>query len=216
LNTQGVAYLGRKITAENEADKGLDEDGVNNIRPLSDTSNHDDGDDGILFPVNLPHCDWGNIRYTVTVVTPGADLWVNVWLDFNRDGDWDDTLNCSAGPVPERAVKNQLLYGLTAGQHQLTTPGFRSWHPSQGPRNVWMRITLSERPWKGGTGAGQVGNGGSGPVARYANGETEDYYFIPEFDDQAGCGLCEDLNRDGKVDIDDLAYFVSQWLANCP
>ena len=216
VNTQVVAYLGRKITAENEADKGLDEDGTNNIRPLSDTANRDDGDDGIVFPLNLPHCGWGNIGFTITVVTPGTDLWVNVWLDFNRDGDWDDTLSCPSGSVPEWAVKNQLLFGLMAGQHQLATPAFRSWHPSQGPRNIWMRITLSERPWKGGTGTGQVGNGGSGPVGKYANGETEDYYFVPDVDDQAECGLCEDLNGDGKVDMDDLASFVFEWLANCP
>jgi len=47
VNTQVVAYLGKKITSETEADKGTDEDGVNNIRPLSDTANRDDGDDSV-------------------------------------------------------------------------------------------------------------------------------------------------------------------------
>jgi len=66
-----------------------------------------------------------------------------------------------------------------------------------------MRITLSERPWKGGTAAGQVGNGGS-----------EDYYFVPQTTDTE-CQLCQDVNGDGNINMDDLAAFVSLWLANC-
>ncbi len=214
VNNQVVAFLGKKITAETEADKGLDEDGGNNIRPLSDTANRDDGDDGVVFPVNLPNCGWTNIQYTVTVVTPGTDLWVNVWFDFNRDGDWDDTLTCPAGSAPEWAVKNQFLYGLPAGLHTLTTPAFLAWNPTQGAKDIWMRVTLSERPWKGGTGANQVGNGGSGPQSRYDIGETEDYFFVPQITGSE-CPLCQDVNGDGNINIDDLAAFVSLWLANC-
>ncbi|MFH1716320.1 MAG: GEVED domain-containing protein, partial [Planctomycetota bacterium] len=214
VNTQVVAYLGKKITSETEADKGTDEDGVNNIRPLSDTANRDDGDDSVIFPLSLPNCGWANIDYTVTIVTPGTDLWVNVWLDFNRDGDWDDTLTCPAGSAPEWAVQNQFLYGLPAGLHQLTTPAFLAWNPAQGAKDIWMRVTLSERPWKGGTAAGQIGNGGSGPQTKYQVGETEDYYFVPQTTD-ADCPLCQDVNGDGNTNIDDLAAFVSLWLANC-
>jgi len=214
VNTQVVAYLGKKITSETEADKGTDEDGVNNIRPLSDTANRDDGDDSVVFPLNLPNCGWANIDYTVTVVTPGTDLWVNVWLDFNRDGDWDDNVNCPTGVVPEWAVQNQYLFGLPAGVNQLTSRPFLSWHPKSGQENIWMRITLSERPWKGGTAAGQVGNGGSGPLTKYQVGETEDYYFVPQTTDTE-CQLCQDVNGDGNINMDDLAAFVSLWLANC-
>jgi hypothetical protein len=216
VNGQTVAYLGKTITRETEADTGLDDDGTNNIRPLIDSPNRDEGDDGVVFPLNLPDCGWATIDYTVTVTAPGTDLWVNVWLDFNRDGDWDDTLTCPAGSAPEWAVQNQLLFGLPAGLNQLTTPAFRSWHPKSGPEEIWMRITLSGQPWKGGSNPGQLGNGGSGPMAKYQIGETEDYYFTPETAGGTDCPLCQDINGDGTIDIDDLAAFTAQWLANCP
>jgi hypothetical protein len=101
-----MAYLGRRITSEGEADNGTDEDGINNIRPQGNRPDNDGGDDGVVLPLNLPNCGWGTIDYTVTVVNPGTDLWVNVWLDFNRDGDWDDTIDCAAGQAREWAVQS--------------------------------------------------------------------------------------------------------------
>ncbi|UCE48301.1 MAG: hypothetical protein JSW47_22215, partial [Phycisphaerales bacterium] len=209
-----MAYLGQRITGETEADTGPDEDGVNNIRPQGNWPDDDGGDDGVVLPLNLPNGGWATIGYTVTVVNPGTDLWVNVWLDFNRDGDWDDTLACPRGPVPEWAVQNQFLFGLPQGPNRITTPAFLSSHPKGGPAEIWMRITLSEQPWTGGSNPGELGNAGSGPRAKYAIGETEDYYFSPETDD-ADCPLCEDVNGDGVIDINDLAALVSKWLANC-
>jgi hypothetical protein len=216
LNSPVVAYLGKKITRETEADTGSDEDGVNNIRPPADSPNQDQGDDGVVFPLSLPHCGWATFNYDVTVVNPGTNLWVNVWLDFDRDGDWDDAPDCSGGPVPEWAVQNQYLFNLPAGQHQITTPAFLSWHPKKGMQEIWMRITLSEQPWTGGSNPGELGNGGSGPQAKYEIGETEDYYFAPDITDDTDCPLCQDVNGDGVIDIDDLAALVAEWLANCP
>ncbi|MHC4166991.1 MAG: GEVED domain-containing protein [Planctomycetota bacterium] len=216
LNSQVVAYLGRQITRETEADTGPDEDGINNIRPQSNWPDEDGGDDGVVLPLNLPNCGWATIDYNITVVAPGTDLWVNVWLDFNRDGDWDDTLTCPRGPAPEWAVQNQFLFDLPAGLNQITTPAFLSSHPKNTPEDIWMRITLSEKPWTGGSNPGELGNAGSGPRTKYEIGETEDYYFAPETADDGDCPLCEDVNGDGVIDISDLAAFVSKWLANCP
>jgi len=215
LNSQAVAYLGQNITRETEADTGFDQDGVNNIRPEANRPDEDGGDDGVVFPLNMPNCGWATIDYDVTVVNPGADLLVNVWLDFNRDGDWDDTLTCARGPATEWAVQNQFLFDLPAGLNRITTPAFLSSHPKDGPAEIWMRITLSEQPWKGGSNPGQLGNGGSGPHAKYEIGETEDYYFVPETPAKIGCQLCEDFNGDGVIDIDDLAAFTTEWLTTC-
>jgi len=213
LNAQVVAFLGSKITRETEADTGTDEDGVNNIRPSTNTSDRDQGDDGVIFPISMPNCRLTTIDYTVNVVDPDVDLWVNIWLDFNRDGDWDDTLECSSGPVPEWAVQNQLLINLIVGANQITSPGFMSWHPENGRENIWMRITLSGRPWKTGSNPGAKGNAGSGPQSKYTIGETEDYKFTP---DVGGITICEDYNGDGVIDLDDLADIVADWLENCP
>jgi len=215
LNSRAVAYLGRRITRETEADTGSDEDGINNIRPQVNWPDEDEGDDGVALPLILPNCGWATIDYDVTVVTPGTDLWVNVWLDFNRDGDWDDTLTCAHGSAPEWAVQNQFLFGLPAGLNRITTPAILSSHPKNTPDEIWMRITLSERPWTGGSNPGELGNAGSGPRTKYEIGETEDYYFAPYTTDGTDCPLCEDVNGDGVIDMDDLAAYVSLWLANC-
>jgi len=216
LNDQAVAFLGKAITAETEADTGPDEDGVNNLRSAVSSPNHDGGDDAVEMPLSLPNCGWAMIDYEVTVVEPGTNLWVNVWFDFNRDGDWDDVVDCPGGRAREWAVQNQLLFALPAGLNQITTPGFLSSHRTNAPERIWMRITLSEQPWTGGSNPGVPGNAGSGPLEKYQIGETEDYYFIPQTTDQGECPLCKDVNGDGRVDMEDLAAHVSLWLANCP
>jgi len=212
LNAQLAAHLGKKITRETEADIGPDEDGVNNINPSASSPNHDDGDDGIVFPLNLPPCRWTTFDYLVNVIEPGTDLWVNVWLDWNRDGDWDDTPDCASGPAPEWAVQNQFLFDLPAGLNRITTPAILPWHPEDGPETIWMRITLSERPWKGGSNPGAKGNGGSGPRTKYQVGETEDYYFVAD----TSRTVCEDFNGDGVIDSQDLVDLTAAWLENCP
>lgn len=217
LEPLAVAHLGETVTREDEADSGDDEDSVNNIDPAGDESDLDGGDDGVVFPIAMPHGGWAHIDYIVNVVTPGTDLWVNVWCDFNRDGDWDDSTDtdpdmvCDAGPVSEWAVQNQLLFDLPAGLNHLTAPAFLAWHPAKGPDEIWMRITLSEKPWRGGDNPEGLGNGGSGPAEGYDFGETEDYRFVPE----QACTLCQDLNGDGVVDVDDLIELMYQWLDCC-
>jgi len=212
LNTLAVAFLGKKITRETEADTGTDEDGVNNIRPSNNTPDRDQGDDGVVFPISLPSCCWSTFDYVVNVVDPDTDLWVNVWIDWNRDGDWDDTLDCPEGPAPEWAVQNQFLFNLPVGINEITTPAILPWHPENGREDVWMRITLSGQPWRGGSNPGTKGNAGSGPQAKYEIGETEDYHFTPD----VTCSICKDYNGDGVINMNDLAAYVADWIENCP
>ena len=186
LNPLAVAHLGKKITNENEADIGPDQDVFNNIKPQTNLPDNDHGDDGVIFPISMPQCRWTTLDYTVNVINPGTNLWINIWCDWNRDGDWDDdsstdqALVCSDGIVSEWTVQNQYLINLPAGLNQLTTPAFLSWHPDKGTEEIWMRITLSEKAWTGGSAPGVRGNGGSGPLDGHEFGETEDYYFIPD------------------------------------
>jgi hypothetical protein len=211
---KAVAYLGKDVSLEVEADIGPDEDPNNNIDPPNDDPNQDGDDDGVDVPLNLPHCRWTTFKYDVNVVDANVDLYVNVWFDWNRDGDWDDSNDCNdcndseAVAAPEWAVKNQLLISLNTGLNTITTPAFLSWHPQDGPEEIWMRITLSERPWRGQESSSMVGNGGSGPRNGYEYGETEDYYFEPD----TSCSADPDLNCDGKVNFVDLAIFANQWL----
>ncbi len=175
-----VAFLGDAVTLEEEADIGMDEDPTNNIDPPNDTPDLDLADDGVQVPLTLPHCDpQTTFDYTVTIVDTSLDLFVNVWFDWTRDGDWDDAPQCPGGTAaPEWAVQNQLLAGFFApGQYTITTPPFLPWHPTDPPEEIWMRITLSEQPWQSVGGA--PGFGGSGPDVGYNYGETEDYIFLP-------------------------------------
>jgi hypothetical protein len=212
MRPTAVAHLGELVTWESEADTGSDQDGVNNLRPLTDSANNDKQDDGVVFPINMPHCGWARLDYIVQVIQPGTDLWVNVWCDWNRDGDWDDTSTCAGGRAPEWAVQNQLLFNLPAGVHRITTPAILAWHPKNGPEEMWMRITLSEKPWKGGSNLTVRGNAGSGPQSKYDIGETEDYYFAPDMSRP----ICEDFNGDGVVNTQDLVDLTATWLETCP
>ena len=165
-------------------------------------------DDGVLnIPLNLPHCKLTTFKYQVNVINPVPDLYVNVWFDWNRDGDWDDASTCILTPAPEWAVQNQLLFNLPVGLWTITTPGFLPWHPTGTMQPIWMRITLSEQPWTG-SGAGMTGNGGSGPVAGYKYGETEDYYFVPT----TSYLNIVDLNADGIVNLKDIGIIVNYYL----
>jgi hypothetical protein len=212
LNDNMVAYLGKSITRETEADSGEDEDGRYNLRPITSSSNLDNGDDSIKLPLSLPSCCWTTIDYEITVVDPTVDLWVNIWCDWNRDGDWDDVVDCPEGPAQEWAVQNQFLFNLPTGLNTITSTAFLPWHIEGEPKNMYLRITLSEQPWKTGSNPGVLGNAGSGPQAKYEIGETEDYYFAPD----TTCSICKDYNGDGKINMDDLVVFTADWLENCP
>ncbi|MCL5279930.1 MAG: GEVED domain-containing protein, partial [Planctomycetes bacterium] len=179
LGPKDRAFLGYGVTLENEADIGPDVDPSNNLDPPADAPDADGSDDGVIVPLALPEAKAATFDYVVTVINPAAmHLYVNVWFDWNRDGDWDDTMTCPDGAeAPEWAVQNQELNLPGIGPHTVATPSFRSWHPStQGDLDpIWMRITLSDTPWDPAFGAG-----GAGPANGYGAGETEDYYFQPK------------------------------------
>ena len=184
-NPLAVAFLGSNVSLEEQAEMGLDLDVLNNIDPMNDFADQDTSDDGLVQPIEMPQGAWTTIQYLVTVVEPGTDLWVNVWCDWNRDGDWDDDsksdpkMGSDGRFVSEWAVQNQFLFGLSKGTHRITSPAFIPWHPAKGPADLWVRITLSEKPWRGGDHPQMRSNGGSGPEGGYKIGETEDHVFLP-------------------------------------
>ena len=182
LIPNGAAHLGRAFSGEMEADVLADQDLVNNIIPASDSPDLDGADDGLLPPVNLPHCGPGMIHLMFS--WPGMPPWqqmiLNVWCDWNRDGDWNDVLTCPDGtPVPE-----------WAGQNIVVPPGvgimpvmFHCWHPSLQKQSLWIRVTVSELATLPPLGSFSGVAAGDGPPPGFAFGETEDYY-ITDYDDQ--------------------------------
>jgi hypothetical protein len=172
-------YLGRWVSLETQADVGVDEDAFRNLdlQNNNDLADQDGGDDGLELPVVMPPCGTTTLNYTVTVASAAMkQAYVNVWCDWNRDGDWNDTVSCPAGNVPEWAVQNQLITWSGLGKRTFTTPAFTCWHPDMDEIDpLWLRITIAEQPTGSAT-------GGAGPVDGYQYGETEDYYVEPVAD----------------------------------
>lgn len=168
------AWLGQWVTQEADADLLPDCDQVVNINGLEAVSDGDGGDDGIVFPFEVPHCTPMALEAAVTVA-PGAPTtarYLNAWMDLNRDGDWDDLLSCGdAGISPEWVIQNQIVF-VGPGTYTMQTALFLAANPTP-EKPMWIRITLAEQP------APTIGGwaDGRGPVAGYTGGETEDYYL---------------------------------------
>jgi hypothetical protein len=178
LYPRDMYYLGKWVSLETEADIGIDDDGVTNIDPLNDIADRDGADDGLVLPVNMPFCQSTTLDYIVTMTSSSAQRpYVNVWCDWNRDGDWDDKVVCPDGTeVPEWAVQNHLISLTAPGTYTFTTPSFRSWHPARDRIDpMWLRISIADRPWA--PTSGVPSTGGCGPATGYKYGETEDYYL---------------------------------------
>jgi len=188
LRPRDKFYLGESVSLENEADIGYDEDMStllddwgwgNNLLPFRDVADQDGRvDDGLVGwsvdpPIPLPLCDVMTLDYRVTVADPNTtSAYVNVWFDWNRDGDWDDTLVCPDGElVPEWAVQNDTPAFGGAGTYVFTSSPFKCWHPEGREYDpLWLRITIAEQEWT------PQASGGAGPAGGYQYGETEDYF----------------------------------------
>lgn len=176
------SWLGYYVTAELDADltPGQDQDLITNIDPPSDTPDMDSVstphgfDDGVPEPVLLADCAPVNMPFTVTVASSSLfgpmPRFVNVWFDWNRDGDWNDMLVCPDGLLaPEWAVADQWFMS-GPGVYQMGTFPFvpKITIAEDSMFQTWMRISLSEMQ-------APAPFDGSGPVMGYDLGETEDY-----------------------------------------
>ena len=166
--------LGSGVSGEYDADMFPDDDGILNIDPTSGNSNQDHNDDGVFFPLSLPECQTTSMSYEVTVGTSDEILrYSNAWIDFNQDGDWNDTGSCLdpiSGlqvSIPEHVIDNQQLV-LDVGSHPITST-FTSTNPGG---DVWMRVSVSEEPF-------DTSGGGAGVETGFETGETEDYLLRP-------------------------------------
>jgi hypothetical protein len=172
-----LAWLGKNVSFEGEADTGWDQDGSTNIRPSLDINDNDGFDDGVTG-VSLPNCAMTSFTFTATSAGGTVPVYINVWFDWNHDGDWNDTPVCPTNPtqvVPEWAVQNHQVtlapgFNYYPSNPAMKTPAFWSISPPPG-QTVWMRITLTDVL------VSATNSDGSGPVGGYCYGETEDYLW---------------------------------------
>jgi hypothetical protein len=125
-------------------------------------------DAGIAAAITFPTCAVTSFPYSAYNCGPGRQVYLNVLVDWNQDGDWNDNFQCASGCAFEWAVKNVLI-PLAPGCNALVTPTFLS-GPTTG--QGWMRISLSDQPvnddypWAGVA---------TMPALTLNDGETEDY-----------------------------------------
>ena len=133
----------------------------------------DGSDAGVTTPPAFVTCTPISIAYTTFNCDVARIVYLNVCVDFNHDGDWNDVLACPSvgGCAYEWAVKNASVT-LPSGCGSLSTPSFLV-GPIPGP--TWFRISLTndpvhdDYPWNGSRTA---------PLGFFVGGETEDYPAI--------------------------------------
>jgi len=202
------AVLGTEISLENESDTGPDQDVVNNINPVADTADNDSitqpfgMDDGLKYvPIDLTtnnltlnHCNMSSIPVELTLSGGAMAPWtayVNMWIDYNRDGDWgttgtSDVVACPNGTISEWVVQNYPIAVPPSGLGTINvTVNFTGYVPS--PSDAWLRVQLTD--------ANVTYADGSGPLACYEDGETEDYYV--NIVEAGGPPTCTDSDSDG-------------------
>ncbi|KPL85343.1 GEVED domain-containing protein [Herpetosiphon geysericola] len=178
----GLPYmLGKSLTAETEADVGLDDDATTNIQTALNRGNYDRADDafggGVPTANSLGHCKANKLAYNVTLPhnppqTGSMTAYVNVWIDWGANGQWGTNYSCvdSLGvtrSAREWAVQNQVVNLSGPNAYSLVTPVFYSYQPSLPYKPLWLRISISNTP--------ATAADGRGPTAGWEYGETEDY-----------------------------------------
>lgn len=133
----------------------------------------DGSDTGVLRPA-LPACQMTTVVYTTANCAQTTQAFLNICVDFNADGDWNDNLSCPGVCAYEWAVVNAPIV-VPTGCATFVSPPFLV-GPQPGP--AWMRVSISsdpmppDYPWNGTA---------SLPGGMVRGGETEDY---PAFVDQ--------------------------------
>lgn len=140
-----------------------------------------DGDAGLYPGQILLGCNAQPLRYQTANCGNETVAYLNVLVDFNFDGDWNDNLDCSgiaggSGCTHEWAVKNMPVSIGFGCQDHFTPPIVGG--SAEG--DTWLRITLTDGPvdddfpWAGSA---------NRPDGQYAGGETEDYLIRILFPD---------------------------------
>ncbi|HYF65267.1 MAG TPA: GEVED domain-containing protein [Herpetosiphonaceae bacterium] len=204
LDPAGRSWLGGAVSDEADADLMPDDDIGPNISAFSQTANRDGaddslGDEGIWFA----RCGKTSFSYTVSgaaALEPHED-YVNIWLDYNGDGDWADTLHCRDSAlvvreVREWAVRNQPVT-VAAGVNAVSTPQFRTIVPELGA--TWMRMTITA------TTLPAAAQDGRGPAAGHSFGETEDHLLTTA--PPASADKTAQQASDGTTFWPDVAYY---------
>jgi uncharacterized repeat protein (TIGR01451 family) len=192
-----VVWLGDNVTDETDADILPDSDGITNILDGgADNANNDRADDGWLNAsyTLFPDCRGTMLKIRVSK-TPGAQtgrMYLNVWFDGDRNGQWGERKQCPSDPnsdlvtfAHEWIVQNFVVdTSAIVGHQDILVPTFILMNNAP-QKPAWVRITLSEEPAPQKEPFVSDGRGPDYPQS-YALGETEDYFYKPPVEGQPG------------------------------
>jgi hypothetical protein len=152
INWTGVV-LGIGVTSESLAlEAEFDEDGVPNADILLDVIPHgntDGNDDGIVFPMGLIDCVDSNFDFSVSIhrkiIGENESLGnfsFNALFDWNRDGDWNDTVKGEGGEGEETLYEhyNPVTYGPPEYVHGIELGGPNAGHSRLGAQTFTPSI----------------------------------------------------------------------------
>ena len=199
-------HLGALVSAELIVDAGL----LKNIDPPNNNPDLDVQDDGIdPNALSFQHCFPTTIPVEVTVNQVAIDTfakndshaYLNIWLDGNHDGDWEDDLDCDGLTAVEHIVIDQPINPSAPGTFTVFAPTGNIPVPLGGQNEtMWLRATISDQP---SVKTGQFQNPGQplqeygdgrGPATGLRWGETEDYLHVPPTAAAASGGFGVDMS----------------------
>ncbi len=180
----GVAWFGGGVDGEADGNAGYCQQPVP-FPPYDLDECFKDGDAGLIRPAaytiaggnvvrcndnyNRPlgppcgHVEWGRDIDVYATNNSGPEMYVNLLVDWNRDGVWGGQDSCGAIPVPEHVLVDFLVPpGFNQPLSALNPPSFVI-GPDTG--YFWTRFTICSTP----VGADWNGEG------QFEDGETEDY-----------------------------------------
>lgn len=195
-------WLGDYLSREVDADQGPDQDGPNNILRnaagvISDVADKDRGDDGWrnrdvkFFDCRRTTLD---VRVSKSATATRNFMYLNVWFDGNRDGDWADLAPCQATEsAPAQAGYEWIVQNYVVDMTAIPAGGAHDFlvnteKVSSGAEGLphWLRFMLSEEPAVqsplAGEGPGLPDGRGPHPTSAlgvYRFGETEDVFQKP-------------------------------------
>ena len=137
---QPTLYLGAPPSLEQDADLLADGDGITNLFPSTNAADQDGFDDGVTLSGA-----WLNGNPAQLTANVSGSGYVNVWIDWNRDGDWSDATACGSGS-DEWAAQN---VPVTAGPNLISLgnacqPLLSLFDPLSD--DLWMRVTVTTAP----------------------------------------------------------------------
>ncbi|MEZ4862445.1 MAG: GEVED domain-containing protein [Caldilineaceae bacterium] len=168
------AWLGPRVSGERDADLLPDEDLSTNLQPAADIADQDRYDDGIAKWPTLKPCAMTDMAVNVTVAGGLRERYINVWVDWNRDGDWEDSFDCADGTVVSEWAVQNFVTNLNNGSYGVPLPAFAAYDlPNLPNKDRWLRVSIADQPAP--RDATTQRADGRGPPTGYRFGETEDY-----------------------------------------